>query len=136
MPLFTRENAAAMAKLSWESRNARPQANATATLDPAPADAYIADRLSRVRRQLDRIDAMLEAEDDPQRMDRLAAASMRLSDQEFALADRPKPGNRRPAASRPGPKGGVFWGGTAAPAPSAPPSSQSQPAEVEAPENP
>ena len=73
---------------------------------------------------------MLEAEDDPQRMDRLAAASMRLSDQEFALSGRPKPGNRRPGPDKPGPKGGVFWGGSAAAAPAGPAVSQSQPAET------
>jgi hypothetical protein len=54
-------------------------------------------RLARVREQLNRIDRMIATETDPQKLDRLAAATMRLSDQEFALAGRPKPGNRKPA---------------------------------------
>jgi hypothetical protein len=59
-------------------------------------DSYVALRLVRVRAQLDRIDSMIQQEKDPQKLDRLAAASARLSDQEFALAGRPKPGNRKP----------------------------------------
>ena len=64
-------------------------------------DLFTARRLSRVRRQLRRIDAMLMHETDPAKLDRLAAASMRLSDQEFALANRPKPGQRRPGPEQP-----------------------------------
>jgi len=65
---------------------------------------------------------MIEEEDDPQRLDRLAAASMRLSDQEFALSNRPKPGNRRPGPER-GPKsqGGAFWGSNPAQQTASPP---------------
>ena len=67
------------------------------------------------------VDAALEEEarkpdGDGQRIDRRAAASMRLNDQEFALAGRPKPGQRRPGPQR-APRPGVFWGGAARPAP-------------------
>lgn len=78
---------------------------------------------------------MIEEEDDPQRLDRLAAASMRLSDQEFALSNRPKPGNRRPGPER-GPKSqsGAFWGSNPAQQTASPPA-QAQP-EVPTPEEP
>ena len=129
MPLFTASNAAQMARRSWEVRKAE------AIIQPIPApiqsppaqaenhaDDFIAQRLVRVRKQLDRIDAMIEEEDDPQRLDRLAAASMRLSDQEFALSNRPKPGNRRPGPER-GPKSqsGAFWGSNPAQQTASPP---------------
>lgn len=76
-----------------------------------PPDAissqYQLRRLARARKQLDMIDARLEQELgrsdlDAQLIDRLAAASMRLSDQEFALANRPKPAQARvqPQAQR------------------------------------
>jgi hypothetical protein len=79
----------------------------------------------RVREQLDLVDDAIRAElakrePDGQRVDRLAAASMRLSDQEFALAGRPKPGQRRPGPERAA-RASVFWGGPAvAPAPTLP----------------
>ena len=57
-------------------------------------------RLERVRLQLDRVDAMMLTEDDPQRLDRLASAQMRLSEQERILAGRPLPGSRKPAPDR------------------------------------
>jgi len=131
-----------MARRSWEVRKAE------AIIQPIPApiqsppaqaenhaDDFIAQRLVRVRKQLDRIDAMIEEEDDPQRLDRLAAASMRLSDQEFALSNRPKPGNRRPGPER-GPKSqsGAFWGSNPAQQTASPPA-QAQP-ETPTPEEP
>ena len=123
MPLFTADNAAEMARRSWEVRKAEaiiPPIPAPPLPPPAqaesPADEFIAGRLACVRAQLKLIDAAIQAEltgkePDGQRVDRLAAASMRLSDQEFALSNRPKPGNRRPGPER-GPKsqGGAFWG--------------------------
>jgi hypothetical protein len=101
--LFTRENAPEMARRSNAVQAQRRRERLTAApFAPAPhpamqeGDSYVALRLVRVRAQLDRIDRMIQEEKDPQKLDRLAAASMRLSDQEFALAGRPKPGNRRP----------------------------------------
>ena len=92
------------------------------------ADDFTNQRLLRVRLQLERIDAMIATEDDPQRLDRLAAASMRLSDQEFALSNRPKPGNRRPGPER-GPKAqsGAFWGSNPAQQTASPPPAPAQP---------
>ena len=46
-----------------------------------------------------RLDAAMLEEHDPQRLDRLASAQARLSAQEFALAGRPMPGQRRPGAA-------------------------------------
>jgi hypothetical protein len=57
---------------------------------------YTERRLARVRRQLDKIDRMVMKETDPGKLDRLAAASMRLADQERKLAGRPDPGSYRP----------------------------------------
>ena len=38
---------------------------------------------------------MLLTESDPQKLDRLASASAKLTDEGFALADRPKPAYRK-----------------------------------------
>lgn len=104
VPLFSRQNAADMQRRSVQARKARHLAppeppQPPPTPDPF-ADDFTSQRLTRVRKQLERIDSMIETETDPQKLDRLAAASMRLSDQEFALANRPKPGNRRPGPER------------------------------------
>lgn len=82
-----------MGKRSGAARRAK--ANGSRTPFVSGSERYQVRRLARVREQLDRIDKMLMAETDPQRLDRLAAASMRLSDQEFALANRPKPAQAR-----------------------------------------
>lgn len=91
-----------MSLRGWEARRQRQEAIRIALEEPdkAPLE-YAALRLVRVRKQLDRIDDLLMAEKDPAKLDRLAAASMRLSDQEFALANRPKPGQTRPAPDKP-----------------------------------
>ena len=61
-----------------------------------PVDPFTTLRLSRVRRQLTRIDEMMLDEVDPQKLDRLASAQSRLAEQERILAGRPLPGSRRP----------------------------------------
>lgn len=109
--LFTKETARAAALRSHEVRLANKRAAAlrkaelereilAAALKPLPADQYVAQRLARVRAQLDRLDTMLLEELDPQRLDRLAAASARLSEIERQLAGRPGPGQFRPTAPR------------------------------------
>ncbi len=65
-------------------------------IDEDSPDSFSNTRLMRIRKQLCLLDTAIEAElsekaPDGQRVDRLAAASMRLNDQEFALANRPKP---------------------------------------------
>jgi hypothetical protein len=108
---FTPENARLMALRSAESRRRKKAAEQLrqaeeqerirqAAQNPLPSDAYVAQRLARVRAQLDRIDGMLLLELDPQRLDRLAAAAARLSEVERTLAGRPAPGAYRPSAPR------------------------------------
>jgi hypothetical protein len=134
MPLFTRENAREMAARGNKARWTRPPIPET---DPEPvampnpvADPFIARRLMRVRAQLDLIDAAIQQEaskgkPDGQRLDRLAAASFKLNDQEFALAGRPKPGQRRPGPDR---KQGPWVEIAAQPLQVAPPASAPAPA--------
>ena len=106
---WTVEEARAMGRRSAEFRALRkanpPQP--TPLIIPTDGDSsvappleYSAVRLSRVRQQLDRVDMMLLAEKDPQKLERLASASIKLSDQEFALAGRFKPGNLKPSVSQ------------------------------------
>lgn len=49
---------------------------------------------------LDRLDALLDRERDPQALDRLASAYAKLADQERILSGRPLPGSRRPKPER------------------------------------
>ena len=64
-----------------------------------PDEKYRILRLSRVRRQLDKIDEMIASEPDPQKLDRLASAQMRLAEQERQLSGRSLPPTIRPAKS-------------------------------------
>ena len=67
--------------------------------DPATAqaDKYLRRRLKRVRKQIDRVSDMLDEEEDPQKLDRLAAALERLCELERVMAGRALPGSLRPA---------------------------------------
>ena len=76
-----------------------PQTPQTGPLEPP--DAYVARRLARVRVQLDRLDTMLLAENDAQKLDRLASAQLRVSEQERILAGRPLPGSFKPSHKKP-----------------------------------
>jgi hypothetical protein len=49
---------------------------------------------------LTKLDAMIEAEKDAQKLDRLASASAKLSEQERILDGRPLPGSRRPTSDK------------------------------------
>lgn len=106
--LFTPETARLASVKAHEARRrqraARTTAGILATVQPLPDDAapdgYLRARLACVRAQLERVDAMLLTESDPQRLDRLAAASSRLAEQERVLAGRPAPGAYRPSAPR------------------------------------
>jgi hypothetical protein len=106
MPLFTAANAREMAARSHAAclkrttqREAAPEvAPGLPQSNPQPNDdtLFIAKRLARVRNQLDRLDGMIEKEIDPMKLDRLASAQARLSEQERLLAGRPGPGSFRP----------------------------------------
>jgi hypothetical protein len=102
-PFFTAENARQYAALSAEVRRAKAlsaPADHEQSAD-AQADGFTTRRLARVRIQLGMLDEAIEAEarkrqPDGQKIDRLAAAQFRLSEQERVLAGRPLPGSRRP----------------------------------------
>lgn len=74
-------------------------AHAIATENPSNDD-FSRQRLATVRAQLNRIDAMIELEVDPQKIDRLASASAKLSEIERVLSNRPLPGSFRPSAPK------------------------------------
>jgi hypothetical protein len=103
---FTTENAADYARKSHapdSARNQKPIAEplqALAVQSAEPSIVFAERRLSRVRAQLDGLDALIVKESDPKRLKCLCDASARLSTQEFALAGRPLPGSRRPKEGR------------------------------------
>jgi hypothetical protein len=104
MALITSANAREMAAKSHESILLRNKLREERWNAPPPeeikCDEYIVKRVMRVRAQLDRIDRMMMEEDNPQAIDRLAAAMARLSEQERILAGRPLPGSHRPSKPR------------------------------------
>lgn len=67
----------------------------------APDDDYLAERLTRVRKQIAMLDVMIEGAKEPAEIDRLASATARLSELERLYANRPLPGSHRPSAERP-----------------------------------
>ena len=112
------ENAREFAKLAHESRRrnleqakAEKQAEeerlkaleqqAIADMKNARVPCYFERRLARVRVQLDRLDEMMLREENPQAIDRLAAAAARLAEQERIMDGRPLPGQLRPRATKP-----------------------------------
>ena len=62
------------------------------------SESYVDKRLTRVRAQIDMLSDMLEAEQDPQKIDRLANAITRLSGLEREYANRPLPGTLKPSS--------------------------------------
>ena len=99
MSRISSANAAAMAARSAQVRRERAEA-AKQARDVAASSvdslAYVALRLARVRRQLDRLDEMMMTEKDAQKLDRLASAQLKVSEQERIADGRPLPGSRRP----------------------------------------
>src|ERR1051326_9250266 len=97
--LFNHQNAREMARRSNEVQRERRRNTLTAQpschADNFPE--YASRRLTRVRRQLDRIDRLMMTENDPQKLDRLASAQTRLREQERILSGRPLRGSLRPA---------------------------------------
>jgi hypothetical protein len=112
-PLTARENAAKAlasrkanylaAKATKNGQSLQPPSTSVLAAETPATDEFSRARLARVRAQLNRIDDLLEAEVDPQRLDKLASAQSRLAEQERQLAGRPLPGSLRPTAEkRPG----------------------------------
>ena len=105
--LFTRETAAIMA-----ARSNAVQRERRRELDAMPQESrsamisrdYTSRRLTRVRGQLDRLDKLMGEETDPQRLDRLASAQYRVSEQERILAGRPLPGSWKPERPKQAPR--------------------------------
>ena len=64
--------------------------------------AFIDKRIVRVRKQISKLDEMIDDCVDPKQIDQLASALTRLSELERVLSGRPLPGSRKPAAERPG----------------------------------
>jgi len=65
-----------------------------------PADRYLVLRVQRTRAQIDRLDALLMKETDPQRLSWLATTVAKLSEVERVLSNRPNPGQYRPSPPR------------------------------------
>lgn len=66
----------------------------------APDDAYLAERLARVRKQIAMLDVMLEGAAVASEVDKFASALCRLSELARQLSGRPLPGSLRPQAPR------------------------------------
>lgn len=104
MPFITAENAAELARKSHEAKRAkaeRVQAEVNEALKQQVATDstdFISQRLSRVRAQLVRLDALASQEDDPKRIREYADATSRLQEQERQLAGRPLPGTLKPSS--------------------------------------
>lgn len=67
-----------------------------------PEHGYAESRLLHVRAQLHQVDELIKKTSDSETLDLLTRSQLRLSQQEFALAGRPMPGQLRPtqAAAR------------------------------------
>ena len=72
--------------------------NKALTVPQTTPETYVDKRLIRVRAQIDMLSDMLEAELDPQKIDRLANAITRLSGLEREYANRPLPGTLKPSS--------------------------------------
>lgn len=108
MPLITPQTAAELAAKSHEARRRNKELREQSDTEPQPipqtepiALDFAAQRLSRVRTQLDRIDALAAEETDPKQLKFLADAAGRLQEQERQLAGRPLPGTLKPSAKPP-----------------------------------
>lgn len=101
---FTPANARLFAARGLESKRQRKLARQAIDVNGpqktvkqrSASDEYLTKRLVRVRKQLSKLDQLIESELDPQKLDRLASAQSRLSEQERILAGRPLPGSHRP----------------------------------------
>ena len=95
MALFTAENAAEMQRRGVEAKLSAKEERIVEALsvevESQNAEKHRKLRLLRVRKQQERVDAMLLVETDPAKLDRLASAAMRLNEQERQLSNRSLP---------------------------------------------
>lgn len=100
--MFTKENAAILgAKGGINSGIAKREAaqeQVEIVAETSQISDYEVKTLVRVRLQLDMIFEQFIKEKDPSKLDRLASAQARLSEQERQLAGRPLPGSLRPTS--------------------------------------
>jgi hypothetical protein len=101
MACFTAANAREMAARSHEARRERSLMAENDPTTTANVPDYVAQRLVRVRKQLDRLDRLIMTVEDPQKLDRLASAQARLAEQERILDGRPLPGSLKPKPPKP-----------------------------------
>jgi len=104
MACFTAANAREMAARSREARRERSLMVENAPTTTGHLTDYVAQRLVRVRKQLDRLDRLIMTVEDPQKLDRLACAQARLAEQERILDGRPLPGSLKPRPPKPPPR--------------------------------
>lgn len=112
MALFTRENARQMTEKGLAVRRANREARRTLAqrvqaltdkvteLTALPSPDFASTRLGQVRNHLTILDSLIREEKDPERLDLLTRSQLRLSQQEFALAGRPMPGQLRPTQAQ------------------------------------
>lgn len=85
----------------WHEERKATETLATSEPTANPiVDPYLQARLIRVRKQLNKIDGLIESEEDPSKLDRLASAQARLSEQERQLSGRPLPGTLKPQSPK------------------------------------
>jgi uncharacterized protein (DUF1501 family) len=102
VPYFTKENAKTMQIRSAESRRLRAAvvADALPSEQEQPCSEYTIRRLSRTRKQIAQVDAMLEREEEPRNVKALADALGRLTEIHRILSGQPLPGQLRPREPR------------------------------------
>jgi len=94
---ITSANAKELGSLGGKTpRKQKPPIVQTVLINAPDHDTYSRQTLLRVRKQVKSVLGMLEAETDPQKIDRLASALARLSEIERQLANRPLPGSWKP----------------------------------------
>ena len=103
MALITSANAREMARKSHQARRDEiNQLRIAANPVPLPdVNNYISRRLFRVREQIERLSDLIDEEEDPQALDRIASALARLSIIERELSGRPLPGTLQPGREKP-----------------------------------
>lgn len=105
IPNITAANAAEMQRKSIASRLAEKALAADPAAKQRLAEKFQEERLVRVRKQLETIDGLIDAEMagdcDPAALDRLASAATRLNEQERQLSNRSLPPTLKANAVKP-----------------------------------
>lgn len=98
--MFTVENAKAYSAKGHAARWQNRPVLTDVAVALAEHDRYLARRIARARRQLDRLDQMMETEADLDKLERVSAAQQRVWTQYRELTGLPSPGQRRPGRER------------------------------------